>query len=171
MTSLTTLIERLESGSGKDRELDGDVMFTLFAKPAGERGYLWPEDNPSWSFAIRFPGKDRAWFDKRRGRDQETIVIWRDGDPILMNSLRVRPLTSSLEAALEIAEAVLPGWLWRVQWTGKQYIHTRHGDLMAGEYGEGGSDSPARATLIAVLRALEEQQRRALQSRETTDGE
>lgn len=44
---------------GPSRALDGEIMFALYAKPVGDRGFLWPEDDPSWSFAIRFPGKTR----------------------------------------------------------------------------------------------------------------
>ena len=95
------------------RELDGEIMFTLFAKPVGERGYLWPGDNASWSFAMRFPGKDLAWFKsvRRLDPDKETILVWRDGDPILMNDLRVLKLTSSLDAAVTLKPE---GWIFRM---------------------------------------------------------
>lgn len=104
------LIERLERATGPDRELDAEIMFDLFAKPVGTNkidggpsGYLWPEDNPSWSFGIRFPGKDRAWFaDVRRKIGGETLLITRDGALVLMNSLRIPSLTNSLDAALTL---------------------------------------------------------------------
>lgn len=112
MTRLDTLRDlkaRVEAATGPDREIDGEVMFDLFAKPVGDNGYLWPEDDPSWLFAMRFPGKDRSWFERNRRRDcRDTIVIWRDGDPILMNELRVPKLTASLDAALALVERVLP---------------------------------------------------------------
>jgi hypothetical protein len=156
VTDLSALIARLEQGSREDRELDGELMFTAFARPAGPTGYLWPEDNPSWSFAIRFPGKDREWFDKCRGPDRETIVIWRDGDPILMNSLRVRPLTSSLDAALAFTESAAPEWTVHDIHHGKRLwtVHIcRRGDAMTEVDGE--HESFARAVLIATLKALE----------------
>lgn len=103
------------------RDLDGEIMFTLFAKPVGERGYLWPEDNASWSFAMRFPGKDLAWFKsvRRLDTDKETILVWRDGDPILMNALRVLKLTSSLDAAVTL----VPEGAWRETNGPRRYLN------------------------------------------------
>lgn len=154
------LIARLEGLTGPDREADGEVMFSLFAKPAGQNGYLWPEDDPSWAFAIKFPGKDRAWFEKVRGTaERETIIIWRDGDPILMNSLRVPPLTASLDAAIALVERMLPGCRWRVEHLppsgetafGKPCWATCG---MPGEQEQAVASKPAIALLIALLRSL-----------------
>lgn len=100
---------RLERATGPDRELDGEIMFSLFAVPVGVNGFLWPEDNPSWSFAIRFPGKDREWFKKYP--DKETILVWRNGDPILMNDIRVPKLSASIDAADALLTRLLPGWI------------------------------------------------------------
>jgi hypothetical protein len=109
MSSLSELIERVEKARGPDREIDAEVMFDLFAKPVGQKddggpcGYLWPEDNPSWSFGIRFPGKDREWFASCRNKiDRETLLIERDGALVLMNSLRIPKLTASIDAALTL---------------------------------------------------------------------
>lgn len=162
MPDLDALIGRLEAASGPDREIDGEIMFTLFAKQVSENGYLWPEDNPSWSFAIRFPGKDRAWFDKVRSKDQETIIVWRDGDPILMNSQRVPELTKSLDAAMSL----LPDGRCRiavgvaypeknegpVYWAncGKDVLDDK-GSWIAANESEGAT--PAIALLIAILKA------------------
>lgn len=102
------LIARLEAASEGSRELDAEIMFDLYAKPVGKKpdggpsGYLWPEDNASWSFGLRFPGKDREWFTKRRRGDKETLLIERDGALVLMNDLRVPRLTTSLDAALTL---------------------------------------------------------------------
>ncbi len=93
MTDLSDLIDRVRSATGPDRELDAEIMFDLFATPVGRKydggptGYLWPEDNPSWSFGIRFPGKDRTWLkDVRKRIDGETLVIDRDGANVLPRS-------------------------------------------------------------------------------------
>lgn len=109
MTDLSELIEKLEKATGPDRTLDAEIMFDLYAKPVGKHesdggpsGYLWPEDNPSWSFAIRFPGKDREWFEKVRD-GKELLLIERDGALVLVNDLRVPPLTGSLDAAMKLA--------------------------------------------------------------------
>ena len=122
MRDLSDLISRVRSATGPDRELDAEIMFDLFATPVGRKydggptGYLWPEDNPSWSFGIRFPGKDRTWFkDVRKRIDGETLVIDRDGANVLMNALRIPKLTASLEAAVALCERVLPGWHWSIR--------------------------------------------------------
>ncbi len=109
------LIEALEKAEVPIRELDAEIMFECFAKPIGKKddggpmGYLWPEDNPSWSFGIRFPGRDRAWFNttRARKRDGETLLIERDGALVLMNDLRIPKLTASIDAALTL---VPEGW-------------------------------------------------------------
>lgn len=116
MTDLIKLAERVEALDGPDREVDAEIMFDLYAKPVGllkgdggPRGYLWPEDDPSWSFGIRFPGRDRGWFAKQRqAGDGERLLIERDGALVLMNCLRVPLLTASIDAAKQL---VPEGWL------------------------------------------------------------
>jgi hypothetical protein len=122
MSALLQLAERCEKAAGPDRELDAAIMFDLFAKPVGEHkadggptAYLWPEDSASWSFGIRFPGKGREWFTSGNKRKdfrcaecgthdkRETLLIERDGALVLMNELRVPPVTASLEAAMQLA--------------------------------------------------------------------
>jgi hypothetical protein len=105
------LIAALEQATGPDRNLDAEIMFNLYATPVGKRedggpmGYIWPENNPSWSFGIRFPGKDRAWFEnirKKKDPRQEILLIERDGAFVLMNELRIPTLTASIDAALTL---------------------------------------------------------------------
>lgn len=164
---MTDLIATLEGLTGPSREVDAEIMFDLFAKPVGQRedggptGYLWPEDNPSWNFGIRFPGKDRVWFDKCRKKiDGETLVIDRDGAPVLMNSLRIPELTVSLDAATALVERVLPG-AWYLIGMGKtRSTEPLYGaQIMFGSnemLGEGEHDATlAIALCIALLRALE----------------
>lgn len=110
------LAERCEKATGPDRELDAAVMFDAFAVPVGQmsdggpRGYLWPSDNPSWSFGLRFPGKGRDWFAKqRRGDKKETLLLERDGALVLMNDIRVPALTGSLDAITALVEEQMPG--------------------------------------------------------------
>lgn len=113
--ALIALRDAVQESTGPDREIDAQVMFDLFAKPVGKKsddgpmGYLWPDDNPSWSFGIRFPGKDRNWF-KNHSREagDETLLIWRDNAWVLMNSLRIPPLTASIDATERLRKAVLP---------------------------------------------------------------
>lgn len=188
MRDLSDLIDRVRVATGPDRELDAEIMFDLFATPVGRKydggptGYLWPEDNPSWSFGIRFPGKDRTWFkDVRKRIDGETLVIERDGANVLMNALRIPKLTASLDAAIEPCERVLPGWWWRVgtchvsddATIGPDYNSPEHGERLHREFPIGVKDdgypdewifdvdqrpprSVALALILAVLLAKQE---------------
>lgn len=111
MITLDELIARAEGETGQDRLLDGQIMFALFARPVGDRGYIWPADDPGWVFAMRFSQSMREARSKLEG---ETIE-WQlpGGDWILMNNLRVPKLTVSLDAALKVFRDALPGFWWR----------------------------------------------------------
>lgn len=97
---------------------DAEVIFDLFAVPigtaadGGPRGYIWPEDNPGWSLGIRYPGRDRAWFDRQpahtddNSRAYHPPVIERDNALVQMNDLRILPVTSSIDAALKLLSVV-----------------------------------------------------------------
>lgn len=118
MANLSTLIERVEALTGPDREVDAEVMFDLLATPVGQHkedggpmGYIRLDDQPSWNFGLRFPGKDRAWFQAARKQIKgETLLIERDGAYVLMNSLRIPEITASIDAAVALVARVLPGW-------------------------------------------------------------
>jgi hypothetical protein len=164
MSNLQDLLERVTAATGPDRELDAEVMFDLFAKPVGQRedggptGYLWPEDNPSWSFFIRFPGKEREWFTAARQKvDGETLVIWRDGAWVLANSLRIPPLTTSIDAALALCERVLgDDWYALIDTRG---VHVRlYHRSGAADDACGLAPTPALALIAAALTALIAQQ-------------
>lgn len=123
---LEELAARCEKATGPDRTLDAEIMFDLFAAPVGKHkvddgptGYLWPKDNASWNFGLRFPGKTREWF-TREGRrdDRETLLIERDGSLVLMNSLRIPKLTESIEAAMGIAKQLHDiAWIRLDEWS------------------------------------------------------
>lgn len=169
MTSLTSLIERIEAATEGSRELDAETMFDLFAASVGLHkddggpiGYLWPDDNPSWSFGIRFPGKDRDWFKGVRKKiEGETLLVERDGALVLMNALRVPPLTASIDAALTL----LPercGWIvgnGRVRHDeplGGARITSLDGDTVIAE---AEAATPCLALLAAILRARQTEAR------------
>lgn len=157
--TLTDLIARVEGASGADREIDGRVMFSLFAKPMCGRGYLWPEDNPCWSFAFRFDQSMRA----ARTAHDETIE-WQqsDGSWILMNSLRVPPLTASIDAVVALIRRT-PRAEYSV--AGTEDYAEAHVNFPVdpavedGDYFEGSTGSkcypPALALLLAFLRAYQ----------------
>jgi hypothetical protein len=116
---LPRLLNAIALASGPSRLLDGQIMFGLFAHPVGHHGYIWPEDNPSWSFALVFDApvpdktKDQAVRDARAsGERAKEWIEWPrdDGRWILMNELRVPPLTASLDAGAALLQRVLPGW-------------------------------------------------------------
>jgi hypothetical protein len=167
--SLTQLALKIEHATTASRELDAEIMFDLYAQPMGKSyidggptGYIWPEDDLCWSFGIRFPGKDRQWLvDTRMPVAGEKLIIERDGAVVLMNTQRIPPVTSSIDAALKL---VPEGWYWRCGRTpiyaGWAYIHRTHlsncdrNDEFGGgkEYWRG-EWSPALALCYAAVQA------------------
>lgn len=157
---LLTLAARVEALTGPDREVDAEIMFDLFAKPVGRKedggpsGYLWPKDNPSWSFGIRFPGKDRNWFASCRRHGKETLLIERDGALVLMNDLRIPPLTASIDAVMALIQENLPAVACTVS---LQPVDTLRGYAwvqIEGHLIQSWAATPALALLAAFLRAL-----------------
>lgn len=160
---LSDLVARLESAEGPDRELDAEIVFDVFATPVGKHkeddgpiGYIRLDDQPSWNLGLRFPGKDRAWFAATRKQIKgETLLIERDGAYVLMNSLRVPELTSSIDAAVSLAERVLPGRSVMIGW--RQSSETRpwaRVGLWPDPDATGAT--PAIALVLATLRALQQ---------------
>jgi len=152
-----TLPDRIEA-EGPSRELDAEIAFDLFAKPVGQKGdggpsgYLWPEDNPSWSFGLRFPGRDRDWFFRdRKPDDDECLLIWRDDAWVKMNALRVPHFTASLDAALSL---VPEGMRWCVDTCdGRPRCFVEPPHPYPGQPWWGNASTPALALCAAALRA------------------
>lgn len=165
MSDLSSLIARLEKAEGPDRELDAEIVFDMFATPVGKHkeddgpiGYIRLDDQPSWNLGLRFPGKDRSWFAATRKQIKgETLLIERDGAFVLMNSLRIPELTASIDAAVSLAERVLPGWM-RSMTTGLGHTaaYVRDKSILDPSKieGEGYHATPAIALVLATLRAL-----------------
>lgn len=160
------LITRLSKLDAPDREVDAEIVFDLLASPVGQHkedggpiGYIDLTDQPSWNLGLRFPGKDKAWFAATRKQIKgETLLIERDNAYVLMNSIRVPELTASVDAAIALAERMLPGWHWSIYDTdgvGRCNAQMERPDFTGAEDFDGTGATPAIALLIALLRAKE----------------
>lgn len=181
MTSLLPLAARVEALDGPDREVDAEIMFDLFASPVGKHkvdggpvGYIRPDEQPSWNFGLRFPGKDRDWFHACRTKMQgETLLIERDSAYVLMNSLRIPTLTASIDAVADLITEKLPGW-GHGYTLGPGHLRTTgrvsrppiapEAPIIDGrswaQHFEASAATPALALLAAALRALASQENR-----------
>lgn len=162
------LVDRLSKLDAPDREVDAEIVFDLIATPVGHHkedggptGYIDLADQPSWNLGMRFPGKDKAWFAATRKQIKgETLLIERDSAYVLMNSIRVPELTASVDAAIALAERVLPF---------THLVSTYHDDMacsvkihccpegLSGEWKfdvKGDHEHLAVAYCIAILRAI-----------------
>lgn len=158
------LADRCETATGSDRDIDAAIMFDAFAKPVGvmsdggPRGYLWPDDNPSWNFGMRFPGKDRDWFNQTRSKDEkETLLLERDGALVLMNDIRIPRLTASIDAITALIERELPDHSWLRKGETYMTVYRRPADdkTWATHIDVPGS-TPALALCAAFCRAMAE---------------
>ena len=129
MTDLSALIERVESGAGADRSIDGEVFIALSAEcqAAGRVDHLcgvvgwWPKDGPYES------------------------------------ARNVPAYTSSLDAVLSLIEAKLPGWRWLRKHPATMTVYQPSDYYKSwSRHFDGYSAQPARALLAAALRAIQE---------------
>lgn len=60
----------------------------------------------------------------------------------------------SLDAAKALHEAVLPGWVYGINFDANEELYAFVGDAAHFETDEAYADTPARAWLIAILKAL-----------------
>ncbi|WP_421591151.1 hypothetical protein [Shinella sp. M27] len=135
---LSALIEKLEKAEGPDRELDEAIWLAVI--PGASRKNLLadhPDEKPLWEY-----------------HDVERNLCFRGGI--------IPSYTSSIDAAVSLAERVLPGWV--VDHIGQDYagdIPVLRGlgwcvELMNGEHHVvGQSKSLAIALVLATLRALQ----------------
>lgn len=160
-----TILERLRAATGPDRELDAEIMFDLFAKPVGQKkdggpaGYLWPEDNPSWNFGIRFPSSTKEQIlASRKYVDGETLIIERDRGNVLMNPIRMPELTASIDSALALVERMLPDAAYDLHKSDNGYSFSILRADLDRPYFSGAT--PALAILTALFAALEVQEKK-----------
>ncbi len=131
MSDLNALVERIERGEGRDRDLEIAVWCAL-----------------GWSFEKR--GKDRkAWL---YGPDGGEFRPRRDPDDSLGWLIGRMGVTDSLDAAVALVERVLPLAEWEVTTSGFKPGATVIPN--GSPHGVAHASSPARALLAAALRAL-----------------
>lgn len=129
---MSALIARLEAAEAGSRELDAAVW-------AASNGYeLFEHDGAGWRYRMK---PDDIMRHERTGY--------------------ISPYTTSLDAALALAERVLPGWAWNIERWGKMtritlnecdnegWHRSKHVRI---EYAS--ERSPALALVIATLKAV-----------------
>lgn len=94
---MTSLLTRLESGAGSDRELDCRLHVLEMRRPGDDRE-MHTIGPPTYDPPRHFfnPSPEIDW----------------NGYDLLNNA---PPFTSSLDAALSLVERMLPGWDWYVR--------------------------------------------------------
>ena len=134
--TITSLIEKLEGAGKGGGELSAHVIKALLA----------PAD--AWVEQSRFNG---AWCVYER---REKPRLWGEYNP-----LKSAPVTTSIDAALALAERVLPG-VWWIAGRGKlRASEAEYGaQLMFGEkpIGQGEGSTAALSLCAAILRAQSE---------------
>ena len=135
MSDLSSLIARLEKAEGPDREIDALIWLkttdgaTRKALEVKSATNLWPP------YTI----------DETRDETGRLIIV--------------PPVTSSIDAAVSLAERVLPGWLWSITFgLERSAAFIRDMDIFACDpiEGKGYHRTPAIALVLATLRALQQ---------------
>lgn len=168
--TLDSIIERLEKAEGGDREIDA-LIWCHFAgvKYSGHNEPYGGGPLTQVSFTVP-PKRARMVTGKGHG-----------SNPLYQHA---EPVTASVDAAISLAEKVLPGWAWKVgtccvsddAWVTPDFNSPIHGErlrkespaIKAGSLFDTGIDidlrpsgRPAIALCIAVLTALKAKQEAA----------
>lgn len=140
MTDLTTLIARLEAATGPDRELDAEIAAT----------FHYVHNMPDW--VNNWSGK---WEAAKSGRVYLMEDSGNRGPNFISDSF-----TDSIDAAVALAERVLPGWDWH---------RLLGGEMEAYRPGSGADEEeeffsayhqfPAIALTIAILKAKQAEEK------------
>ncbi|MGB0410168.1 MAG: hypothetical protein ACPGFA_01160 [Pikeienuella sp.] len=149
-TALKALLAKVEAGDTPSRQLDGeiDALLRIGSRKLQSEKWAWT-GFPNWAAMPHKPGHCQLMHSDGSGG-----VWW--------ESLR---FTTSTDAALSLLAAVLPGWTWliRAGGIGDQPAHREMffaniwrgvSPNEGGEPFEAWSETPARALLIAALKAL-----------------
>ena len=138
MTDLSSLISRVEKATGPSRDLDGDIEEATGGCAHRETEYYCIEDGND---------VDSGFTCKRCGID--------------LYGQRAPAYTSSVDAAISLAERVLPGWT--IASIGQDDRKGWHAELRKGHataYSTvelSGAPIPALALVLATLRAIQSQ--------------
>lgn len=134
MTDLTALIAKLEAASGPDRELDAEIAAT----------FHYVSNMPDW--VNDWSGR---WEAVKSGRVYLIEDSGNRGPNFISDSF-----TDSIDAAVALAERVLPGWEWH-RLLGREMEVYRPGSGADEEeqFFSSYHPSPAIAIVIAILRA------------------
>lgn len=129
MADLPTLLERVKGAEGPDRELDADIEVAL------RGGEIVQLQN-------RFTGEPLIGI--RRPSTNHYGGFVNDPCP---------PLTCSIDAALSLVEAKVPGWSWRIGNTLSRPNDVMHGGAFC-LLGTSSRDVEAATAPLAILAAL-----------------
>lgn len=146
MTDLTSLIEKLEKAEGPSRDLDVEIMNTLAPRSPDEKRLFDGKVYPATWGAV--------------GQVCDHIRYF----------VEAPFLTSSIDAAVALAERVLPGWGWGIESNthhikaclnpeyGEPVCQHPHWAAVSNTSGRQFEDaaSPAIALVLATLRALQQ---------------
>lgn len=144
MTDLSSLISRVEKATGPDRGLDAEISAVLEPHLFDAPGFTPERPIPSFRY------------------DPSENVIRFDGGGI-MDVRFFPPVTSSIDAAVSLAERVLPGWGWGIT-HGSEKEEDIQGNVFPKQvpmpahldcYGY--HRVPAIALVLATLRAVQSQ--------------
>lgn len=141
MTALSSLISRVEKATRPSEELDAHIRCALLAD---DQAYVkQSEYNGAWCvYSGEYNGKPRLVEPQRRR---------------IPHTLWVAEYSSSIDAAVALAERVLPGWDWSAESFGADGAHGRvwkhgwHDDTVV----RADHFSPVIALVLATLRALQ----------------
>lgn len=134
MADMQELIARLEAAEAGSRELDALVWLRF--------------NRPEYSGGVKAL-EMRSWYDGRGHMILET-----DAGEEVADDLGIGTYTTSLDAALALAERVLPGFTWRVQrHTSGMFDAALWSDPDDNYVGYGRTPSPALSLCIAILKA------------------
>lgn len=146
MSDLSSLIARLEAAEGPSRGLDAEISAIVEPHLFDAPGFTPIRPIPAFRYD-----------------PSENVIRFEGGG--LMDVRFFPPVTSSIDAAVSLAERVLPGWFWRCGstplfpngWAHVSRYHADHCDRQdEASCADGKAANVAIALVLATLRALQQ---------------